>query len=449
VREDHHNKLGWPGTAQAWWTVAVLSAAYLLAFVDRTVINLLVGPIQHDLPINDTQFGALQGLAFGLFYTLAAIPLGRLADGHSRRSLIAAGLTVFSACSMLSGLARSYATLFILRMGVGAGEASLVPAAYSLLSDTFPPRKLGRAIGVFTIGAFIGVGFAYIWGGAVVGALGAAESVSVPLFGELRSWQAAFVIVSLPGFILVPLMFTLREPVRRGLAGAASATVLPAGAVAREVWARRRALGLLFAGFGIVALSGQASAVWTIAVFLRAFEMPAQEIGPLYGLVYIVAAIPGTLAASWLCDRLTASGMTDAPLRVAAWGFLGTGVFGALAPVMPTPSLALALFAPAIALQGMMYPLAGTALQLMLPNRLRGQISALYLVVLNVVGLGLGPMVTGLLTDHFFSAPSDVRYALALVNGLSAPLAVAFLLAALGPYRLERAAIAGAMTTDS
>jgi MFS family permease len=438
-QESISDEGAWPGTAHAWWAVILLSAAYLLSFVDRTVINLLVQPIERDLQISDTQFGALQGVAFGLFYILAALPLGRLADSYSRRGIIAGGLAVFTAFSMASGLARSYSSLFVARMGVGAGEASLLPAGYSILSDSFPPERLGRAISVFTIGAFLGVGLSYIWGGTVIGWFGDVEELTVPVFGSLRSWQLAFIIVALPGLLLVPLMFTVREPRRRGLRKLANRNVLPARAVMREIWLRRKALGPLLAGFAIVTLSGQASAVWTVAVFLRSFDMPPQEIGPVYGLVYIASAIPGAVAGGWLCDRWTARGLVDAPLKVAAYGFIGTGVFGGLAPLMPSAGLALWMFAPAIALQSMMYPLAGTAIQLMLPNRLRGQVSALYLVVINVVGLGLGPPIIGLMTDYMFTEPADVRYALALVNGACAPIAVILLLLTFGPYREERA----------
>jgi MFS family permease len=418
--------------------VGLLASAYLLAFVDRTVINLLVEPIKRDLQINDAQFGALQGLAFGVFYALAALPLGRLADSRSRRSLVAGGLAFFTAFSIFSGLARSYLVLFIMRIGVGAGEASILPSAYSMLSDLFPAHKLARALSVFTVGAFLGVGLSYIWGGGIIGWLDILGRIDLPLLGELRQWQLAFIIVALPGLLLVPLLFTLREPVRRGPSGDGG-RVLPLGRVLQESWARRRILVPLFAGFGIIALSGHASGVWTIAVFLRVFSMPPQEIGPVYGLVYIAAAVPAALAAGWLCDHLTAAGTHDAPLKVAAFGFLGTGLFGAVAPLMPNPTLALALFAPAIAFQSMMYPLAATAIQLILPNRLRGQVSALYLIVVNVVGLGIGPMLIGLITDNYFSQAADVRYALSLVNAACAPLACACLLWGLAPFRGERA----------
>lgn len=437
--EPNISQRSWPKPLQSWWAVFLLGCAYLLAFVDRTVINLLVDPIQRDLGINDTQFGALQGVAFGLFYSLAAIPIGRMTDRYSRRGIVAGGLAAFTGFSIISGFVRTYSGLFLARIGLGAGEATVLPASYSMLSDLFPASRLGRAISIFTVGAFIGVGLSYIWGGTIIGWMGGAESITLPLLGERRSWQVAFMVVALPGILLVPMMFTLREPLRRETSGLKAAVLLSKREVLSEIWKRRKLIGLLFTGFGVIALSGQASAVWTIVVFLRSHGMSPQAIGPLYGMTYIAAAIPGAIIAGWLCDKLTAGGKLDAPVRLAAWGFLGTGIFGTLAPLVPDWRLALALFGGAIAFQSMMYPLAATAIQLMLPNRLRGQVSALYLVVLNVVGLGLGPMIIGLLTDYVFNEPSDLRYALAWVNGACAPIACVLLVLALGHYRAARA----------
>ena len=180
----------WPAPSVAWYAVAMLSLAYVLSYLDRIVINLLVQPIQADLDLSDTQFGMLQSLAFGLFYTVMALPLGRLADRGSRRTIVGAGIALFSVFSMLSGLARSFPALFAARVGVGVGEASLTPAAYSMISDCFPPERLGRALGVFTMSAFVGSGLAYIGGGAVISALTSVGDITIPGLGEFRPWRS-------------------------------------------------------------------------------------------------------------------------------------------------------------------------------------------------------------------------------------------------------------------
>lgn len=434
----------WPEPRRAWYAVLLLSMAYVLSYLDRIFINLLVVPIQTDLGINDTQFGMLQSLAFGIFYTMMALPLGRMADNRERRLIVVYGVALFSLFTTLSGFAKTYAQLFCARIFVGVGEASLTPAAYSILSDYFPPHRLGRAIGVFTMSAFVGTGLAYIGGGTLIDLLSAHGNIEVPGLGTFKPWQVAFVLVGLPGLLIAPLLLTLKEPARRGTATNAS---VPVREVFAEIARRRQTLVWLFAGFSMVTLSGYASAVWTPAFFIRVYEWQPGQIGLWYGLIYLAFGTTGALFGGWLCDRLTARGVLDAPLRVAAFGYVGTGLFGGLAPLMPTPELALALFIPATFLGTLPFPLAGISIQLVTQNRLRGQMSALYMLVINVVGLGLGPLIVGLFTDFVFTAPSDVRYSLALVNAVAAPVAMIFLLIACKGYRsLRREMLEGETT---
>lgn len=426
----------WPPRNLAWYAVALLSCAYVLSYLDRILINLLVGPIQADLGINDTQFGLLQSLAFGIFYTLMALPLGRLADQSNRTRIVAGGIALFSLFTALSGTARSYGALFLARIGVGVGEASLTPAAYSLLADYFPPERLGRAIGTFTMAAFIGTGFAYIGGGAAIDWLTELGEQTLPVIGTAQPWQLAFLLAAIPGLIVAPLLLTVREPLRRDAGSERGAMPL------REVFAtlghRRRLLTLMFAGFSMITLSSYASAVWTPAFFIRAYEWQPGQIGLWYGLIYLLFGTSGALFGGWFCDRLSQRGVADAPLRVAAFGYVGTMVFGGLAPLMPTPELALLLFIPATFMGTLPYPLAGTALALIAPGSLRGQLTALYMLVINLVGLGLGPIIVGAFTDYLFSEPADVRYSLAIVNAVAAPFAFALLLAAARHFRAAR-----------
>ncbi|WP_448585223.1 spinster family MFS transporter [Thermaurantiacus sp.] len=419
--------------------LAILALANILSYLDRIIVNLLVQPIKADLGISDTEFGLLQGLAFGLFYTALALPIGRMVDSHPRKAIIAAGVFVFSLFSAVSGLARSFGQLFAARVGVGAGEASLAPAAFSMIADLFPPERLGRAMSVFTMTAFIGIGLAYIAGGATVALVGAADFAGWPLLQSLAGWQRVFVLVAVPGLLLVPVILLLPEPARRGRSRDGA---VPLAEVAAHMWHRRAALAPFLAGYALITLSSYASAVWTPALFIRAYQWTPADIGLGYGLVTLVFGPSGALAAGRLSDSLAARGVADAPLRVAAFGYVGTGLFGGLAPLMPSGDLALVLFAPAVFLGTMPYPMAATALQLATPNELRGQLSALYMLVINTVGLGLGPILVGAMSDQLFTGPDGVRYGLALVNALAAPLAMAALLLALGPYRALRAQLA-------
>ncbi len=426
----------WPSPLVAWYAVAILSLAYVNSYLDRIVINLLVEPIQADLGINDTQFGMLQSVAFGIFYTLMALPLGRMADRYNRRNIIVGGTLFFSVFSMLSGLSKNYTALFCSRVGVGAGEASLTPAAYSILSDYFPPERLGKALGIFTMSAFVGTGLAYVGGGAVIEWLTRLGQTELPLLGTVRPWQMTFIIVGGLGILLLPLLMTVPEPARRGVVRAESVPIPEVLAAVRQ---RSRTLIPMFAGFSMVTLSAYASAVWTPAFFIRTYDWAPGQIGLYYGLIFLSFGTSGAVFSGWLTDRLTMRGVTDAPLRVAAFGYLGVMVFGGLAPLMPTPWLALALLGPATFMGTMPYPLAGTAIQLITPNRLRGQMSALYMLVINVVGLGLGPLIIGLFSDFVFTDRAGVRYSLALVNFVCAPLACIMLVLSFPNFRALRA----------
>src|SRR5271155_3117108 len=215
----------YPSSFAAWYSVAVLLLMYIFSFIDRTTISLIVEPMKRDLQISDTQIGMLQGLAFALLYTFLGLPIARLSDRHNRKAIIAAGVLVWSIMATLCGLARTAVQLFIARIGVGVGEAALSPAAYSMITDSFPRGKLGSAFGVYNIGITIGAGVAFLVGGIVVAAVShPGASYTLPIFGEVRAWQMVFVVTGAPGILLPLLLLTFREPVRRGILRAEPAT---------------------------------------------------------------------------------------------------------------------------------------------------------------------------------------------------------------------------------
>jgi MFS family permease len=415
--------------------LALLALANILSYLDRIIINLLVQPIQQDLDINDTQFGMLQGLAFGLFYTLLALPIGRLVDSRPRKAIIVVGVATFSLFSLLSGLSRSFGHLFLARAGVGAGEATLTPAAYSLIPDLFPPARLGRGISVFTMTAFIGIGLAYIAGGTAIALVSAADFGWFPLMDRMAGWQRVFVVVALPGLLVALLLFLLLpEPVRRGRSRAGQVSI-------RDAIGHMREQGPLFVpmfgGFAMITLASYASAVWTPAFFIRSYGWSPAQIGLWVGLGYLVLGPLGALWAGRWCDSLTARGVRDAPLRVASLSALASGLLSALSPVMPSANLALVVLLLSVPFGTMAFPMAGTAIGLVTPNELRGQVSALYMLVINAVGLGLGPMVVGAMSDFLFTGADGVRYGLAFVNLVTAPFAFWLIRRARKPY-LER-----------
>lgn len=184
--------------AYAWYVVGILTLAYVFSFIDRQILNMLVGPIRRDLNITDTQMSLLMGASFAIFYTLFGIPLGWLADTRSRRLIITVGVAFWSIMTASCGLTKRFWELAVMRMGVGVGEATLSPAAYSMIADYFPPQRRSTAMSVYSMGIYIGAGLAYILGGIVVGFASKQESFPLPVIGSVRSWQLVFFIVGLP-----------------------------------------------------------------------------------------------------------------------------------------------------------------------------------------------------------------------------------------------------------
>src|SRR5579859_4422023 len=261
----------YPSSFAAWYSVAVLMLMYIFSFIDRTTISLLVEPMKRDLHISDTQIGMLQGLAFALLYTFLGLPIARLSDRHSRRAVIAAGVFTWSIMAALCGVARTATQLFLARVGVGIGEAALSPSAYSIITDSFPRARLGRAFAIYTIGIPIGAGIALLIGGIIVGMVsGAGDHYVLPLLGEVRAWQLVFIVTGAPGLLLPLLLLTFREPARRGLlAGKAGHATI--GEVVEYAWLHRKFYSLHFLALALLALAGYAVGAWLPTALHRAY----------------------------------------------------------------------------------------------------------------------------------------------------------------------------------
>jgi len=426
----------WPSAVRGWVAAGLLALASIGSQFDRTVISLMTEPLKRTFTLDDTHFGMLQSIPFGIFYVLACVPIGRLADRYSRRMIIVAGVGLFSLFAMASGLARSFTQLFVTRIGVAVGEASLTPAALSMLSDLFPADRLSRPVSGFLMSAPVGQGLALIGGGSLLQWLTTSSALSRAPFSSLAPWQAAFIIIGAPVLLLVPLFLLLSEPLRRGPGVAGSLPLREVGLVLR---ARAAAIVPMFAGFAMVNLVSYTFLLWTPAFLQRTYGWNTAQSGAAFGLIILVCGTSGVFCAGWLSDRLARRGHLDAQLRVAACGYVGCGVFGALTPLMPTAPTALAMLAPAIFLSMMPYPCAGTAIQLIIPNRARAQVTAIYVTMTTLVGLVVGPVVVGVMTDHVFHDPAQIRYSLAIVIGIAAPVMVVLLLKALRPFRALRA----------
>ncbi len=405
----------------AWFVVGVLVLASLVSYVDRQVIALLVTPMKADLGITDTQVGSLSS-AFALFYAVAGLPLAWMADRFNRRRLIAAGIFLWSAMTVWCGLARGFWTLLLARIGVGVGEATLTPAAHSLIGDYFPREKIPLAVAVFQLSGTLGTGIAFTAGGLVVQYIGTLPPVDAGALGVLKPWQMVFICVGAPGVLVVLLMLLVREPLRRSgvrtYAGSGGG-MAPLVAFYRRNW---RTLLAHHVGFGAVALAGFSFVFWTPTFFHRIHDVPLGRAGIWYGLYFLTFATAGTYFGAWIGERLYRSGRKDWPMRGTltwAWPMIPLGL---AAPLVPWVEVAWLLYAPLMFFINVPFGMSYGALPVIVPNRLRAQVSAVYLMMGSAIGTGLGPVLTGAISDNLFPQAEGVRYSLMLMMGLCAPV---------------------------
>jgi len=422
-----------------WYVAFVLSFAYAVSFIDRVIVSLLVQPIKVHLQVTDTQMSLLVGFSFVLFYALLGFPIGRLADRSNRRNIIIAGATVWSLMTVLSGMATSFWHLFLARMGVGIGEASLSPCAYSLISDYFPRDKLAGAMSVYNMGIYAGSGLALLLGGGLLHLVSGAPSVTLPWIGVVAPWQFVFVFAGFLGLLVAALMLTVKEPARSAVTthgnGAGSPDAATLAEAGRFILRHRAVLFPLTAGFLLVSVLGFAINSWVPAFLMRTYGMTLPDVGFQYGLIVLIGGVAGVLCGGWLGDLAERRWPFDGKMRVAAVGITILSLPGALGPLAGNQSLALAMMAATVFFASFPLGIGAAALQLVVPNQLRAQLSALFLIVVSIGGVSLGPLAVALITDYVFGDEAELRYSLALVLGVTAPLAGWTLWGALAPMR--------------
>lgn len=425
------------GTAYAWYAVGILTLCYMLSFIDRQILSLLVGPIKRDLVISDTRVGLLQGLAFALFYGSAGLPIGRLVDTRNRRTLVMVGVAVWSVFTSGCSIARSFWSLFLARIGVGVGEATLNPSAFSLISDYFPPERLSTAMSVFYLGALTGSGLAFAAGGTIVDALTKIGVVNLPVLGRVASWRLTFLAIGVPGILFPLLVATVREPVRRNLLRTADGSVakLPFRELLTQVRMRWQSVIGISTGMAFQAMCLYGFVAWAPTFFQRVHGWTPGQAGRTLGLITVVFGCSGMLIGGALADRWQRKGIFDAPLRVAILGAIGSGVLFALALSTAKLDLTLALLGPALFCNTLPMGTVVAALQLIFPNQLRGFVSAIYLFILNLGGLSLGPLLPGVFTDYLFHNERMVGTSLGLSIAIASTLMLVTFLATIRWYR--------------
>jgi MFS family permease len=407
-------------------------------FLDRGVIALLVEPIKRDLHLSDTAVGFLMGPAFVIFYLFLGLPIARLADSRSRRAIIGVGLALWSAMTALCGLAHSFRVLFAFRIGVGVGEACSGPATYSMMADMFPKERLARAIATMNFGFVAGSGLATILAGWVILFVSSVGSVHVPLIGSLHPWQVTFIAVGLPGVVVAALFATVIEPIRRGrmtaAPGAGPGRAIPVRDLLRFLAAHKTTYAPMFLGLACQSVVAFGIQSWAPTFFVRTYGWTIPQYaftaGILMLLLFPIGLIPGSLFAEWL----TRKGYEDANLRVTVMVLGAFLPFGIAFALMPTATLAIAFLAATFLITSFSIGPQNAALQIVTPNEMRGQVTAFFLLIFNLFGTGLAPLVVGFITNYVVGSEAKVGESIALTAAIMGPLALLILWSGLKPY---------------
>ena len=373
----------------AWYVVGVLMFAYIVSFIDRLILGLLIQPIKESLQVSDIEMGLLAGIGFALFYTVMGIPLGRLADSGNRKWLIIAGASMWTLMTAASAFAESYMHLLIARIGVGVGEATLTPAAMSMIADYFSRDRVSRAIGTYSIGLYLGAGVALLGGSVVVQAISGMD-LSGGAFSSFAPWQLAFLAAATPGIAVVLLMFTVREP--------------------------------------------PAYLVWAPEMLRRSFDIPIGTAGFAYGMLLVTLGALGPFIGGWWAQRAATRGEPDAEIAVSIRALVWLAPFAIAGPLMPTLTSAVIVLAPVVFLLSIPQGLAPAVLQLVSPNRMRGQVLSAFVLCAVIFAYTIGPTAVPFAASRLFGDEAALDKGMALVGGLCIPLGALALAWARRPF---------------
>ncbi len=421
-------------SAYPWVVACFLTVIYTVAFIDRQILNLLVDPIKRTLLLSDTEVSLLQGLAFTSAFVLFSPLFGRLADRHNRRNILAVGAVIWSLATMSCGLSTDYWVLFASRFGVGAAEACVTPAAWSMLSDYFSRDRLPRAMSIFLIGPYLGSGLALVFGGLLIGAAQGLIDGHAMLAG-LEPWQFVFIAIGFPGIFLGLATLALREPQRRSLGGDVSERTYTVRETAAYFWSRRAFFGRFYAAMTGIIIVLYALPAWMPAFLVRRHGADPAVMGLEYGTLVLIMGTFGVLSGPAVGRWIDRRGLGGSTVIVAALSAAALVPISILLPL--APSYTAALFVAGIATFFFSLPqaMAASALQLASPNGMRGIASAMYVFLVAVVGLGVAPTIVALFTDLVMQDPAMVGVSLAIVCGTSAAVGAWLAYRALPHYR--------------
>ena len=411
----------WPSEKKGWYVTFVFLFAFIFSLIDRQILNLLVIPIQNDLLLSDTQISLLQGFAFVITYVLLSVPIGRLVDKFNRIKIMISGVVVWSITTFTCGLSRNFYELLFARMGVGAGEAALSPAAWSVLADYFRPERLSFPISIYLMGPYLGAGLAMILGAYVLDLTSGREAIYIPLIGSLAPWQITFIIVSLPGIIITGLLLSVKEPKRKNIKSNSEKIPNWSEVISFMLLNKRIYTSLHIATpFLVIMLYGLQA--WSPTILVRVYDWELSDAGRVYGLIALFFGSTGVISGPFLSKVLKNLSISSSSLKVCVLGVSLAGISISLLPFQNDSFYALICIAIASFCIPLPLALVTTIMQEVTPNPMRGVVNGMYVVSTNVIGLAIGPFLVAFGTDYIFNDPNLIAYSLSLVAVIVAPI---------------------------
>jgi MFS family permease len=427
------DKRSYPKKVHAYTTVALLTRANVVAFVDRQIPAMLVGPIKQDFNLSDSQMALLLGAAFSVSYALMALPIGYAVDRLRRKDVLGSALLVWSCMTLSAIFANSYAKLFGVRMGVAAGDAAFAPSSVSLVGDSFAEAERGRALGMTTAGIYIGVGISFWGGGALIDYLTAIGGLTIPIVGYVKPWQAVFLMSGIPGLLLALAVFLLPEP-PRAISTVAGHNNAGESDLRSHLSAHRVTLGLMFGGLIFMALIFYSFAAWAPSMMVRTFGLSIAEVGKSLGVITITSSIAGTIVAGMSVDWLSKKGYRDAPIRVAMCACLLALPAIVSAPLMGSLTLCWLLLGVYLMFISGWATLGLLAVSGVSSDGIKGRMTSIFTLVMMIGSATMGPQLTAFFTDFVFVDESKLNWSIALTAALTLPIAALFFRACMPHY---------------
>jgi MFS family permease len=424
----------YPDKKHSYSAVAILTLAQVFAFIDRQIPSMLVEPIKQDFNLTDSQIALLGGAAFSIFYAVMALPIGYAVDRYQRTKVLGIGIFLWSLMTALAALANSFGKLFGARIGVAVGEAVMAPTSVSLISDSFPENKQGKPMGIITSGVYIGIGVTLLGGGFLIDYLTEIGGINLPFIGYLKPWQAAFMIVGLPGLLLAFAALLLQEPKRLE-----EQVYIDNTSDRKNVFLHlkehKKTLVPMFGGLIFMALIFYSFSFWAPTMMIRAYNISLSQAGFILGLITIISSIAGTIFAGSAVDYLRNKDYSDAPVRAALFA-----VILALPPIIILSFVNTEIGAWVCIFLYLFFissfaPLGLLAVSGVSASNVKGQLAAIHAFLMMAFGLSLGPQLTAFFTDFVFMDPNNLKWSISATGAIVLPISALLFKVSLSRYK--------------